>query len=462
MPPGGVLEDLAADIVDDRLRLVCRLLLLILGFALVDAQHLLVMNQNLRRQPLDNPIVHESLEWRYSLLWVPLEALLDEVLESFALAHQDLVQGLGGRHPQVLLRVFREVGLVRALVEEDVLPPRLRQDLLVREPDHLHDEGQLLLLRFSGKERHSGEQLREYAAEAPHVDCGRVRDPKDDLRGPVEPGLNVGVYPLVCEAAGAKVDDLDARLVGALQKNILRLEVTMNEGLFPQVLESLKYLDGKPANQRERHSFEVVVLDELVEVDGEQLEGNDEMLPEHAVVFDSDDVVRVIRVILFQVEQDLQLDPGLVLEFLLVPDDFDGHDLAGLVVDALQGLSEGALPEELNNFKSVGNVVLEHHVVVSSLIVEAVIVLLLPRAFYLFRAQAQVVAHFVVQDLAFLVLCEARPPQVVLQDFGSGEREAELQGRALGGRMRRLLLIFDDADLGVHEQVVAAGGGLVG
>lgn len=128
-----------------------------------------------------------------------------------------------------MLRVFREVGLVRALVEEDVLPPCLRQELLVWEANHLHDEGQLLLLRFPREERDPGEQFREYAAEAPHVDCGRVRYPEDDLWGPVEPGLNVGIYPLVCKAAGAKVDDLDARLIGALQKNVLGLEVTMDE-----------------------------------------------------------------------------------------------------------------------------------------------------------------------------------------------------------------------------------------
>ena len=44
----------------------------------------------------------------------------------------------------------------------------------------------------------------------------------------------------------------------------------MNERLFSQVLESFQNLDGKPSNQRERHSFEIVVLDELIEIDGEK------------------------------------------------------------------------------------------------------------------------------------------------------------------------------------------------
>lgn len=62
------------------------------------------------------------------------------------------------------------------------------------------------------------------------------------------------------------------------------------------------------------------------------------MLTEHAVVFDTNDVVRVLGIVLLQVQQDLELHACLVLEFLLVSDDLDGDDLARLVIHALQGL----------------------------------------------------------------------------------------------------------------------------
>ena len=64
------------------------------------------------------------------------------------------------------------------------------------------------------------------------------------------------------------------------------------------------------------------------------------MLAEHAVVFDANDVVRVLRIVLLQVQQNLELHACLMLEFLLVSDDLDGYDLACLVIHALQGLSE--------------------------------------------------------------------------------------------------------------------------
>ena len=94
-----------------------------------------------------------------------------------------------------------------------------------------------------------------------------------------------------------------------------------------------------------------------------------------------------------------------MLEFLLISDDFDCHNLTSLVVNTLQGLPERAFSEKLNDLKSVGNVVLKDNIVVTSFIVISVIVLLLLRPFDLFRAQAQEVANFVVEDFAFLVLC---------------------------------------------------------
>jgi hypothetical protein len=46
----------------------------------------------------------------------------------------------------------------------------------------------------------------------------------------------------------------------------------MNYILLPQVLQSLKYLDGKASDQAKRDTNEVIVLNEIIEVDGKQLE----------------------------------------------------------------------------------------------------------------------------------------------------------------------------------------------
>ncbi len=67
------------------------------------------------------------------------------------------------------------------------------------------------------------------------------------------------------------------------------------------VFECLQYLDGESPDQANGHSLEVVVLNELVQVDAEQLEANDQVLPEYRVVLHPDNVVHIIWVVLLQV-----------------------------------------------------------------------------------------------------------------------------------------------------------------
>jgi len=63
----------------------------------------------------------------------------------------------------------------------------------------------------------------------------------------------------------------------------------------------LKNLNGKSSNEAERDSLKVAVLDEFVEVEAEQLESNAQMISEHDVVFYSNYVIFVIRVIHLEV-----------------------------------------------------------------------------------------------------------------------------------------------------------------
>lgn len=44
---------------------------------------------------------------------------------------------------------------------------------------------------------------------------------------------------------------------------------------------------------------------------------------------------------------------------LLVPDDFQGHQLIVFVIQALGHLSEGPFPDHLQNLVAVGNVVMQ-------------------------------------------------------------------------------------------------------
>lgn len=118
-------------------------------------------------------------------------------------------------------------------------------------------------------------------------------------------------------------------------------------------------------------------------------------------------------------EQYLQLNSCLVLELLLVADDLDCNNLAGLVVHTLQCLAERAFSEEINDLKSVSDVILENYVVVASFVIVAVIVLLLLRSFYFLRAQSEEIANFVVEYFTLFVLRETWLSQKVPENFGT-------------------------------------------
>lgn len=104
------------------------------------------------------------------------------------------------------------------------------------------------MFTLAGEDRDAREQLGEDAPEGPHVDGGCVGDPKNNLRSTVEPRLNVGVNLLVGEARGSEVDDLNTRLVGALQEDVFGLQITVDDLFVSEVLQGLQNLNGEPPN----------------------------------------------------------------------------------------------------------------------------------------------------------------------------------------------------------------------
>ena len=62
------------------------------------------------------------------------------------------------------------------------------------------------------------------------------------------------------------------------------------------IFERLQHLDSKPPYKALRDSLEVVILNEFIKIDAQALKRNQEMLSEYAVVFDSDDVILVVFV----------------------------------------------------------------------------------------------------------------------------------------------------------------------
>ena len=67
------------------------------------------------------------------------------------------------------------------------------------------------------------------------------------------------------------------------------------------------------------------------------------MLSEYSVVLDPDDVVRIVRIILFQMLENFELNTCLMLESFLVSNQLHCYNLLSLVIKAFQCLAERAL-----------------------------------------------------------------------------------------------------------------------
>jgi hypothetical protein len=79
--------------------------------------------------------------------------------------------------------------------------------------------------------------------------------------------LNVCVYLFVLKTTGTKINNPDFRVQGMDKKDVFRFKVTVDDFLCLQQRESMKDLPGKPADQLDAKSSEIMGLNELIEVD---------------------------------------------------------------------------------------------------------------------------------------------------------------------------------------------------
>lgn len=394
------------------------------------AEHALVMHQDFLRESLKDPVMLKRLKRSHPIDGVPVQAQINEVQKLGVLTlFQHVLERLGVWQATSTSGVGHNYGVEGVFLKEKIAARAQLNDVLGRHSLDLHDIGQLLGLVLAREEWVPRVELSHYAAKGPHVNACSVGDAEDNLRSAVKATLDVGVDALILEATATIVDDLDARLVWLLQKDILRLEIAVDNVVVALKFESLQYLNGEAPNQARRYSLEVVLLNKLVEIHAEQLKGEQQVLAEDGVVQHANDIVFVVFILLLEVAQKTQLDTSLVLEALLVADDFDSHRHSRLVVKALQGLAETARAKLVQHFKPVGQVILDHDLVVATLIVETKVVAEKRRGFDFCGFKAQEVDLLIILNLDFFIVRHS----LVLK---------ELEG--LAGRNRELNLI--DAD----------------
>lgn len=84
--------------------------------------------------------------------------------------------------------------------------------------------------------------------------------------------MDVCVDLFALEATTAHVYYLYSTFVLLLHQDVLGLQVAVNDVEFVEEVECLQYLDGKSADQVQRETCKVGLLDELVQVFAEYLE----------------------------------------------------------------------------------------------------------------------------------------------------------------------------------------------
>jgi hypothetical protein len=67
--------------------------------------------------------------------------------------------------------------------------------------------------------------------------------------------------------------------------------------MLAHVVQGNEYLDSESLDQRQREAFEIVHLDEVVEVHTEQFKRDDQMLSEYELIIPSDNILLVFRIL---------------------------------------------------------------------------------------------------------------------------------------------------------------------
>lgn len=301
---------------------------------------------------------------------VPSKATRQEIQESLVVAFENLSKIFGAGPASSTLGGDRQSWLAQR-VEEQLPPCALFDQMLLGRPKDLHYARKLLLLILAGEDRIPRVQLGQDTPQTPYINRHAVRHAQDHLRRSIETALDIGVDFLVLKAARPKVDCSDFGCHRVDEEDVLRLQITVDDLLRVEEDQCTEHLLGEPTDQFQGEPLEVVRLDKFVQVHPEQFRRDTEMAPKVEALCEVDHAVATVGIPLFQLLQKIDLDQGLLMESLLVPDDLHRYQRAGLVIDAPHNLAEAPLAQDVDDLISIREVISNHNVVVPAIIVVA-------------------------------------------------------------------------------------------
>lgn len=136
------------------------------------------------------------------------------------------------------------------------------------------------------------------------------------------------------------------------------------------------------------------------------------MLSKYCVVLDSDYIVYIVRIVIFQILKNLKFYACLMMESLFVSYDLYCNKLIGFIIIAFQCLAKTTLSKKVQDFISIGKMISQNYRIISSVIVIAIVMGQKRRTFNLLSIQAKEVNLLLFQDFPFLIVC-----QIVNKEF---------------------------------------------
>jgi len=157
------------------------------------------------------------------------------------------------------------------------------------------------------------------------------------------------------------------------QEDIFGFQIAVNDSIPMKYLQTLQDGVGKLPDQRQTETLEFVLLDQLVQVHGEQLECDADVVSESKSLNHVNDVVCVFLVLFAQMFQDPDFFLGLSVEPLLIPDHLQRNVTVRLVIVRLDDLAKAALSDDFEDLVPVCDVIVGHINVLSGLVIIATI-----------------------------------------------------------------------------------------
>jgi len=143
--------------------------------------------------------------------------------------------------------------------------------------------------------------------------------------------------------------------------------------MLAHVVQGDEYLNGKALDQRKREAFEIIHLDEVVEIDAEKFESDAQMLSEYELIIPPDNILLVFRILFIERFDKFGFNQTLFVQPLLVLKNLQSHVFLQFVVEDSQHDSERAFSKLLDNFKAIPNMLIVTHYVFLLVVVKSVI-----------------------------------------------------------------------------------------